>query len=70
MSMWERASTPDDSITLTGLRIFTLYTVSVAASTMAGVGPYDTVELRTLNDSKNCTRMECSHQIMCLFCSL
>ncbi|CAI8026225.1 Receptor-type tyrosine-protein phosphatase delta [Geodia barretti] len=51
MSMWERTSTPDNGITLTRLRIFTLYTVSVAASTTAGVGPYDTVEFRTLNDT-------------------
>ena len=53
MSQWERTTTPNNSITLTGLRIFTVYTVSVAASTVAGVGPYDTVEIRTLNDSKN-----------------
>ena len=52
MSVWERATTADDSISLTGLSIFTEYTVSVAASTAAGVGPYSTVELRTLNDSK------------------
>ena len=53
MSVWERATTAGDSISLTGLSIFTEYTVSVAASTAAGVGPYSTVELRTLNDSKN-----------------
>ena len=55
MTMWGRTSSPDNSVTLTGLSIFTVYTVSVAASTVAGIGPYDSVEIRTLNDSKDHT---------------
>ena len=65
MSMWERTSTPDNGITLTRLRIFTLYTVSVAASTTVGVGPYDTVEFRTLNDSK-IIRIKAINLLLCV----
>ena len=39
------------NVTLRGLQIFTEYTVYVAASTKAGVGPANSVTLRTLNDS-------------------
>lgn len=53
MSEWQMDSTLDTSITLTGLRIFTNYIVSVAATTIAGVGPYDApVQVQTLSDSK------------------
>ena len=52
MSVWETVSTPANSITLTRLSIFTEYSVAVAASTAAGVGPFDSVEVQTLNDSK------------------
>ena len=52
MNMWQTRSTPSVSITLTGLSIFTEYTVYVAASTVAGVGPGVSVVVRTLNDSK------------------
>ena len=53
MNQWEVARAPDTSTTLTGLKIFTVYTVSVAAQTVAGVGPYDTpVQVQTLSDSE------------------
>ena len=53
MNQWEVAYTPTTSTTLTGLKIFTVYTVSVAAQTVAGVGPYDSpVQVQTLSDSK------------------
>ena len=47
MSMWQMASTPDNRITLTDLSIFTVYNISVAASTIAGIGPFDTIAIRT-----------------------
>ena len=47
MSMWQMASTPDSGITLTDLSIFTVYNISVAASTIAGIGPFDTIAIRT-----------------------
>ena len=53
MNQWEVARAPDTSTTLTGLRIFTVYTVSVAAQTVAGVGPYASpVQVETLSDSE------------------
>ena len=52
IDMWQTRITPDASITLTGLNIYTEYTVSVAAATVAGVGPRARVVVRTLNDSK------------------
>ena len=52
MDMWQKTSAPSTNIILTGLRIFTEYNVSVAAATMAGVGPFDSVTVQTLNDSK------------------
>ena len=52
VDMWQKTSTPTTNITLTNLSIFTEYTVSVAAATVAGVGPSDTVNEKTLNDSK------------------
>ena len=52
MDMWQKTSAPNTSITLTGLSIFTEYTVSVAAATVAGVGPYDSVTVQTLSGSK------------------
>ena len=51
--MWQKTSAPNTSITLTGLSIFTEYNVSVAAATVAGVGPYDSVTVQTLNDSES-----------------
>lgn len=53
MDAQQMAKTPDNRITLTGLKIFTLYYVSVAASTVPGIGPYTTVSIMTLNDSKS-----------------
>ena len=54
MSQWEMAYTSTTSTTLTGLRIFTVYTVSVAAQTVAGIGPFDTpVQVQTLIDGKH-----------------
>ena len=45
MDMWQKTSAPNTNIILTGLSIFTEYTVSVAAATVAGVGPFDSVSL-------------------------
>ena len=59
-TMWQMTATPNTSITLTGLSIFTEYTVAVAATTEAGVGPDDSVTVRTLNDSK-CAEYTCIH---------
>ena len=53
VDMWQKTSTPTTNITLTDLSIFTEYTVSVSAATVAGVGPSDTVNEKTLNDSKS-----------------
>ena len=58
VSMWERTSTLNTTITLTDLSIFTEYTVSVAAATVAGVGPDDSVAVRTLSDSES--KLMCS----------
>ena len=58
MSMWERISAPNTTITLTDLSIFTEYTVSVAAATVAGVGPDVSVAVRTLSDSES--KLMCS----------
>ena len=52
MDMWQKTSATHTSITLTGLSIFTEYTSSVAAATVVGVGPYDSVTVQTLNGSK------------------
>ena len=51
MDMWQKTSAPSTNIILTGLSIFTEYNVSVAAATVAGVGPFDSVTLQTLSDS-------------------
>ena len=59
MDMWQKTSAPSTNIILTGLSIFTEYTVSVAAATMAGVGPFDSVTVQTLNDSKSCISVPC-----------
>ena len=56
--MWERISALNTTITLTDLSIFTEYTVSVAAATVAGVGPDDLVAVRTLSDSES--KLMCS----------
>ena len=53
VDMWQKTSTPTTNITLTDLSIFTEYTVSVSAATVAGVGPSDTVNVQTLSDSKS-----------------
>ena len=60
MDMWQMTSAPDTSITLTGLSIFTEYTVSVAAATVAGVGPYDLAAVQTLSGSKSRTHVSSS----------
>ena len=52
VDMWQKTSTPNTTITLMDLSIFTDYTVLVAASTVAGVGPSASVVVKTLNDSK------------------
>jgi len=52
MDMLQPLSTPNTTITLTGLNIFTDYTIYVAATTVAGVGPADSVVLTTVNVSK------------------
>ena len=52
MDTWQKTSAPITNIILTGLSIFTEYNVSVAAATEAGVGPFDSVTVQTLNDSK------------------
>ena len=40
-------STPETTINITGLAIYTEYNISVAAYTVIGTGPYDTVVGRT-----------------------
>ena len=57
--MWQKTSTPSTNITLTDLNIFTEYTVSVAAATVAGVGPYASVTVQTLSDSKSPGNVPC-----------
>ena len=52
MDMLQPLSTPSTTITLTDLNISTDYTVYVAATTVAGVGPADVAVVMTLNDSK------------------
>ena len=61
VDMWQKTSTPTTNITLTDLSIFTEYTVSVSAATVAGVGPSDTVNNKTLSDSKSsiCPTLMC-----------
>ena len=61
MDMWQKTSAPTTTITLTGLSIFTEYTVSVAAATVAGVGPYDSVTVQTLSGSKSSTHVSTSY---------
>ena len=53
MHMWQTTSTPNTNITLTDLSIFTEYNILVAASTEAGIGPYDSATVKTLSDSKS-----------------
>ena len=52
MDMLQPLTTPNTTITLTDLNIFTNYTVYVAATTVAGVGPADVAVVTTLNDSE------------------
>ena len=52
MDMLQPLPTPSTTITLTDLNISTDYTVYVAATTVAGVGPADVAVVMTLNDSK------------------
>ena len=59
MDMWQKTSAPSTNIVLTGLSIFTEYNVSVAAATVAGVGPFDSVTVQTLSDSKSVSKQFC-----------
>ena len=74
MDMWQKTSAPSTDIILTGLSIFTEYNVSVAAATMAGSGPFDSVTVQTLNDSKQFCIIErlyyiCTTSLFFIACS-
>ena len=62
VDMWQKTSTPTTNIILTDLSIFTDYTVSVAAATVAGVGPSYTINVQTLSDSKSSIMLLGLHQ--------